>query len=368
MAWSIIIHITYHGRKWQRMKKWKKTLFSFWVMMSLAAMPALSAGNEEFRTAQSIGNFSEGFAAFQNADGLWGYIDRQGQVVIAPVWTVADIFSEGRARIGSGSGDSRKYGLIDASGNLVATLTDNVSSYWEGMATVTSGGMVSYIDLEGNDVFGRAWKSASPFHEGLAAVVSEGSDLTGFINTSGEQVIAGQWERSYGFSEGLAAVRKDNLWGYIDRSGAVVIEPQYDDCNDFCNGLAAVEKDDWEGYIDASGTVVIPLQYENASHFRDGHAWVKRDGVYQMIDTQGNPIGDAVWDNVYSDFGKAGMCRVKRGEKWGYVNQENRLILDAVYDQATAFSDGIAAVQRNGIWYLIDTNGTDILTGEDTQK
>lgn len=350
------------------MKKWNKTLFLFWVMMSLAAMPALSAGNEEFRTAQSIGNFSEGFAAFQNENGLWGYIDRQGQTVISPAWTVADIFSEGRARIGSGSGDIRKYGLIDASGNLVVPLTDNVSSYWEDMATVTNGGTVSYIDLEGNDVFGRTWESASPFHEGLAAVVSEGSDLIGFINTSGEQVIAAQWERSYGFSEGLAAVRKDKLWGYIDSSGAVVVEPQYDDCDDFCNGLAPVEKDDWEGYIDASGTVVIPLQYERVTCFMDGRAWVERDGVYHMIDTQGNPIGDAVWDNVYSDFRKTEMCRVERGEKWGYVDRENRLVLDTVYDQATAFSDGIAAVQRNGIWYLIDTNGTDILTGEDTQK
>ena len=38
-----------------------------------------------------------------------------------------------------------------------------------------------------------------------------------------------------------------------------------------------------------------------------------------------------------------------------------------VYEKAMRFNDGLAAVQKNGTWYLIDERGVDILSGENTQ-
>ena len=49
--------------------------------------------------------------------GLWGYMNRQGEVVIAPQWDDAKLFSQGRAVIAHH--DSRgniQYGLIDIDG------------------------------------------------------------------------------------------------------------------------------------------------------------------------------------------------------------------------------------------------------------
>ena len=44
------------------------------------------------------------------------------------------------------------------------------------------------------------------------------------------------------------------------------------------------------------------------------------------------------------------------------------LVLDAVYEKATRFSDGAAAIKKNGLWYLIDESGVDICSGENTQN
>ena len=55
------------------------------ILTALLLLTAASACAEgEFRTAQAMGPFSEGYAAFQNEQGLWGYIDRRGNVVVDP--------------------------------------------------------------------------------------------------------------------------------------------------------------------------------------------------------------------------------------------------------------------------------------------
>ena len=113
--------------------------------------------------------------------------------------------------------------------------------------------------------------------------------------------------------------------------------------------------------------MVVPLQYDSTTYVYSGRAWVKQNGAYHMIDKAGQQVGDAEWQNVFADFGWAELCRVNRNGLWGYVNAENEPVLDAVYEKATRFSDGLAAVKKDGAWYLIDESGVDVLSGENTQ-
>ncbi len=156
--------------------------------------------------------------------------------------------------------------------------------------------------------------------------------------------------------------------GFVDKSGNVVIEPQYDSGERFSDGLAPAEKDGLSGYIDKSGNVVIPLQYDSTSYVYNGRMWVKQDGAYRMLDKTGAQIGSAQWQNVFSDFGWAELCRVTRDGRWGYVTRENETVIKPVYEKATRFDGGLAAVKKNGVWYLIDENGVDVVSGENTQK
>ena len=330
------------------------------VAALLAAVPAMAA--EDFRSAQAISNFSEGLAAFQDASGLWGYLNRQGEVVIEPAWDYAGDFCEGRARV---RGDNQQYGYIDAEGNVaVAPLFTASTDFDNGVACVQWDGAYSYIDEDGVGILDGKWADAGNFSEGLAYAKIDGS--YGYIDESGQTAIAPRWDRGRSFSEGYAAVRAGDLWGFIDKSGSVVVEPQ-DDAVRFKDSLAAVEKDELKGYIDASGNVVIPLQYEVAGAFEQGRAWAKLDGEYRMIDKTGAEIGANRWDNVFSEFAFTDLCRVCRGGLWGYVNLNDEIVLNPVYEKATRLSDGLAAVKKDGVWYFIDEKGADVLSGENTQ-
>jgi hypothetical protein len=59
-------------------------------------------------------NFSEGLAAV-GLDGRYGYIDKRGEMVIAPRFDLAGEFSQGLAEVALGD----KVGVIDRDGNLV---------------------------------------------------------------------------------------------------------------------------------------------------------------------------------------------------------------------------------------------------------
>ena len=136
----------------------------------------------------------------------------------------------------------------------------------------------------------------------------------------------------------------------------------------FSEGYAAFQNEQGlYGYIDAQGETVLPFAYEVASRFVNGRAWVKQDGLYRLIDRSGNELSDEYWDNVFSEFNRAAYSRVMRNGLWGYADENGAVALQPVYEKATRFNDGLAAVQKDGTWYLIDEHGVDVLSGADTQ-
>lgn len=247
-------------------------------------------------------DFHEGLAAAQgeenqlgNITRKWGYIDRSGKWVVKPQYEFADDFSEGLAGVVSDG----KYGFINRQGELVIAarfdvrreprhpeLLVSAGRFKEGLAAVAVERSYGYINKQGAFVIRPQFFTAQGFSEGLAFVV-DSNQITGvvkqvgWIDKSGRFVIAevkGQlssadfaktFSDAYGdwsFSEGLApfGVRRGNSYihGYIDRQGKVAIEPKlYNRIGGFRGGLAWVEIKDFGmyqewGYIDKQGRFI----------------------------------------------------------------------------------------------------------------
>ncbi len=81
-------------------------------------------------------DFSEGYAAVQ-IDEKWGYVNREGKVVIQPEYRYAGRFREGLAPVAVRRGRKRAYGFIDKSGRLAIPLQfDDVGEFRDGLAKV----------------------------------------------------------------------------------------------------------------------------------------------------------------------------------------------------------------------------------------
>jgi hypothetical protein len=52
-----------------------------------------------------------------------------------------------------------------------------------------------------------------------------------------------------------------------------------------------------------------------------------------------------------------GLAAVERGDLWGYIDKSGRLVIPFRFDHAFDFVDGLALVILNGQWCYIDTAG-----------
>lgn len=173
--------------------------------------------------------FHEGLAAFEGNGLLHGFLDRQGNRVLEPAWTMTGEFSGSFCQVSEDD-----------------PLSNEPARFF-------------YIDRTGKALRSDQWSAADDFVEGRALVHFVERDAYQFIDATG-QVLA----------------NSTILYSTADR---------------FSEGLAAVANADGAfGYLDLSGRLAIPHQFEWAGSFTRGHSWVRKDGQYAIIDKTGQPV------------------------------------------------------------------------------
>lgn len=342
---------------------------------------------------------------------VYGYVDTQGVVVIAPAYLDALPFREGLAAVRVAAG----WGYIDARGHWVIPARYLAAgSFANGRALVRDpSGSWGYLDRSGRAVIAPQYESASAFL-GDRAYVTWPDEHVQLIDRDGRVVsesnsTGADWSDAYGaepslsdksywgvnsrrFTEAaLEAIRTDGLVplefegpdneelsGYVNLSGKLVIEPGFDEANPFVDGRALVKKDGKWGFIDRTGRVVVPFEFDSALlrfsrdrsvAVRDKHAW--------LIDTTGRQVADLgawPWPEMgkddefetllyhigFSDFFADGLIPWQQGGRWGYVGIDGHWIIEPRYESAQPFQGGTASVQRDGRGLLIDTSGHEL--------
>lgn len=317
--------------------------------------------------------FSEGLARISvGRDTIYtegfsqGFIDETGMIVIPPRWDVVSNFSDGLAAVGydqtkqkfefrgkvlysSASHPWYRWGFINKNGEMVIDpkFTD-VSEFRNGVAAagipIMSEWKMGFINKKGEWIIPPRFDDANQFSEGLARVFL--NDRYGYIDKNGTIVIEPKYTLASDFSEGLACVqiggdvtkpkgmsviRHMGKYAFIDKTGKVVIRLDNAKCRPFSEGLASFEKfgENGEGFIDHSGKVVIKPFGGGQSEFSDGLKFVILDGgKLGYIDKKGSlaielPYGKA--DDFYR--GLAEVCEsYDFGAPCGYIDKQGKVI------------------------------------------
>src|SRR3990172_9166167 len=121
---------------------------------STVVSPTATVTAPETTSTTGLDNPSAEAALFPiRVDGKWGYIDRQGRVVVEPQFDEAYPFSEGLGRIGVDQKTAGKFGFVDATGAIVIEPQFGwANSFSEGvaLARLEPGGKNGYIDKTGH--------------------------------------------------------------------------------------------------------------------------------------------------------------------------------------------------------------------------
>lgn len=317
------------------------------------------------------GGFYDGLASFRTegleaADRLYGYIDKQGTVVIQPQFKHAGRFSEGRAWVTKGFDRV----CIDTSGNVInPTNFNDVENFSDGRAWACIDTQCGYLYRNGR--YSQAFNDIRPFSEGLAAVKI--GEKQGFIDREGNLVIAAQYEAlgtfwrlspECDFSQGRALIRLDGQYGYIDKGGNRVIDPQFDEAHPFSEGLAAVRKGDQNYYIDREGETAFYSHFPTAQvslktpdpSFTNGLAVMEANRLYGFIDKTGKIIIPPQFSQVdirpdgsiQVNLGSERKCRIGgdtpihcwfEGGKWGVLRPK----VDSPHENEQLMSGEVSA-------------------------
>lgn len=305
---------------------------------------------------------------------MWGYINRQGEIVIQPQFSKAWFFSEDLA---VACIEPYKCGFIDETGKFVVNPQfESVSNFSEGLAVVQSEKKIGYIDKTGKFAISPQFdlmniEIYSSFSESLATVKI--GNKYGFIDKTGKFVINPQFEFALPFTDGLAAIKIGSKWGSIDKEGKIVIHPQFDTASllltsPFINGIAAINVGDQYGYIDKTGKIIITPQFDVALPFSDeGLAMVAIGGKVGFIDKEGkyaiNPqfedhpgkIDLTTLNLGFKKLGRAsfseGLAPVKIGNSAGYIDKTGRIVINPQFNEAFPFYGGLAWV-----WFGSDSD------------
>lgn len=328
-------------------------------------------------------------------DELQGYIDSTSQIVIPPVY-------------------------------------DKANPFIEGLALVSKGDSVFFINKENVNVFNRFFSDAYDFSNGVAPVME--ADKWYLINRQGQQ-ISRMYDEISGLSNGIYVVKQNNRYGALDKYAHVIMEPRYSKIGDFKNEMAYFEENGLFGFTDKHGNITKPY-YQWISDFNEyGVAIVQKNGSYGLTDNynhlilpteysqiiytgknifmiiknnkygyysgEGCFLSEVVYDfkkeknaeyytnghvlrlikqdeqafmdrngrisidfGIYEElsFAHDGLIRVKRKNKFGFVNRKLALTVPYKYDLAGDFKDSIAIVKRKDKTCLLNLEGNEIFT------
>jgi len=109
-------------------------------------------------------------------------------------------------------------------------------------------------------------------------------------------------------------------------------------------------------YLAKGKLFAIAPQFDYATAFSKGLAEVIIGGKEGAIDKTGNLVSQSPSDTQISNNPNIKPSLI--GEQWGYIDKENKLIIQPQFDEAGEFSEGLAAV-RIGSKLVIEGRGND---------
>ncbi len=355
---------------------------------------------------EAAGYFYEGLARVKK-DGKWGYVDEDGNMVIPPSFDYAGNFYEGKAIVGISETPitdenltiAVKMGYIDHRGNFTPFMILNNGTYGEW--TVFDIDMLFEFHKDGfgydiNNLKNLGYNEGYfciQYYDSYLIFAENGYEVDSYLGTydfEGESYEMYLWGQ---FSDGLFMTTSPDWYPYaafVDASGALKVQATsaYIDLIDdkylltswypFVEGycLCWVTSPDPDvcggrncvALLDKNGKIVVTGNYDVAtSTFRrfqelprvlnDGRICLRDidSQKFGAIDISGNVKIPFIYDQL-SAFNEGLAYAVKDG-KCGFVDVNGNVVIDFIYDDGTLFNGGIALVVKDGAPIVIDRYG-----------
>lgn len=292
----------------------------------------------QFEAAQP---FRDGLAAVR-VDGRWGYIDREGKLVIQPVWAGAAPFYGAYAEVQiNGSA-----GIIDRNGRVVIRpqfkriipFADAVFIAAPLEPAARSGG---YLGGQTDPMSLLSFGSAGLYHLQRGWITEADLQFSTFDDPRRGLIWAGRNED------------RDTIWGLLRSDGGWAVSPRYSYVQRLFENRAVVrglpdrtapraeqQGTVLSGAVDENGLLVVPIEFGWLGYWRGGYGLAGRTGSAPGSRDEGD------------------------GPSAGLVAPDGVLLAGRYFDAVDVSQDGsLPRVRLGQVWYSVNPRG-DLLPDE----
>ncbi|ANM11271.1 hypothetical protein AMK06_CH02932 [Rhizobium sp. N541] len=181
----------------------------------------------------------------------------------------------------------------------------------------------------------------------------------GVIGRDGQTILVPQQFRIQDYRNGFYRVAKDQKFGVLDEAGRLLGGRLFDDARlpDYPGEAARILVDgQWIGLNRAGDLVPNPEDGKALVACPSGIKFLHRGNRIQVVGADGEPTVSYLFDDM--DISCEFPVSVRYKEKWGFLKQDGKLLVDPPSFQSQfGFNDGYAAVEVQGKWGTMVSNG-----------
>ncbi len=331
-------------------------------------------------------------------DDLFGFVDSSGRVIIDPVYDAVSEFNEGLAVVNkndsllyinkenanafnryfsdaysfkNGIGATRqngKWNFINRQGQATGILYDEINELSNDVYVVKLNNKYGALDHFGQIIIEPRFDKLGDFKNEFAYYV-EGAKY-GFVTKAG-YVSKAEFEWISDFNEKNIAIAKQNgLYGLINAQGLKILEPQFDQILKCANNIFILVKNSLYGFYNGSGCYLSAITYdyikEKPETFYTNGTLLKllKKKETALVDLNGKTMLDF---GSYEDvsFVSNGLIKVKRKNKFGFIDRKLNITIPVKYQQAGDFSDSLAIVKLKDKNIFLNLSGKEIYSTEE---
>ena len=251
--------------------------------------------------------------------------------------------------------EAKKCGYVSSDWKKMISLQySGTSGFTEGLGRVYLDGKYGFVDTLGRRAILISYDYAERFEDG-SAIVSIYKKY-GVINKKGMMLLKPEYSRLSRLKNGMFLYKINGKYGLMSKKLKQITKPIFDDMSGFSEGLVAVKQNKLLGVIDVTGKIIVTPQYKRINIYSEQRAAAaNKEGKYGYLDNDGKLVIPHKYDDArrFSE----GLARVEIGSKWGYIDKEGKLVVPAQYDSATEFASGLARVRIGERFQFIDSSG-----------
>lgn len=305
---------------------------------------------------------------------FYGYINKKGKWVIAPIYDYVLPFTEGVAV----AEKDNLFGLIDHRGKeIIPPRYGSIGLFEEGRATFVDKEGMGVLNTKGKVMTKKFYSYVGNYSDGLAVVLEtkdDGKQYYGYINRKGDEVIIPTYETAEDFINGKALVKTgDHAYALINKKGQVLTVIDKPFVYGYQEGMMIYSEaiDGLRGYLDAKGDILIPADYTFAEPFKDGVAVVGNSPQYIGEEGLIDKSGKWIYEPTFSEVHYLGEERVAlgraidikeplKGSLYAIGDIMGHQLTNFIYEGVSDYKGGLASAYNEKETFFIGLDGQKV--------